>query len=88
MLDKFWVRLVRELGPHLHAYKKWGSLKRNISVGDVGVLIDASRRNHYPLVRVTRVTPSSDGNVRRLVLSDGKKLYRRGLQNFSLLVPA
>ena len=88
MLDRFWVRLVQELGPHLNAYKKWSNIKRNIAVGDVGVLIDPTRRNHFPLVRVSKVGPTRDGNVRRLVLTDGKKSYSRSLNNFSLLVPA
>ena len=87
MLEKFWVRLVHELGPQLNAYKKWSGIKRNVEIGDVGVMIDVSRRNHYPLVRVSHVRLSHDGNVRRLTLTDGKKSYNRGLNNFSLLVP-
>ena len=88
MLNRFWVRLVRELGPHLNAYKKWSGLQRNVAVGDVGILLEVSKRNHYPLVRVTKVSPSRDGNVRRLTLSDGKRIFHRGINNFSLLVPS
>ena len=59
-----------------------------MAVGDVGILLEASKRNHFPLVRVTKVSPSRDGNVQRLTLSDGKRLFHRGITNFSLLVPS
>ena len=51
-LDKFWKRLILELSSHLRAYPKWSTIKRNIQVGDIGVLLDESKRNFFPLVIV------------------------------------
>ena len=87
MLDLFWKRLIVELSPHLLAYKKWSGLQRNIRVGDVGVLMDENKRNHFPLVRVEKVFPSKDDNVRKLSLRSGKKTFIRGLDKFSLVLP-
>ena len=49
-------------------------------MGDVGVLMDENKRNHFLLVRV-------DDNVRKLSLRSGKKTFIRGLGRFSLVLP-
>ena len=87
MLDLFWKRLIVELSPHLMAYKKWSGVHRNIQIGDVGILMDENKRNHFPLVKVDKVFPSKDGQVRKLSLCSGKKKYIRGLDRFALVLP-
>ena len=88
MLDAFWQRLIRELSPQLRSYPKWTGVTRDIQVDDIGVILDESKRNHFPLVRVTKVHPSKDGHVRSITVTDGRREALRSISKFSLVQEA
>lgn len=89
--DQFWVRWKKEYLQKLQERPKWQNRQRNVSVGDI-VLIkdDESHRNDWPLGRITEVTPSSDGKVRKAKVTTRKggsaKTYDRPICSFVLLV--
>ena len=87
-LDRFWKRLITELTPQLRAFKKWTGLKRNVRVGDVGVLVDPGFRNVYKLARVIEVFPSRDGLVRRLRLKTAESIFERNVTHFAIILEA
>jgi hypothetical protein len=86
LLDQFWARLVLELTTHLRTYTKWPTTKREVQVGDIAVLLAATKRNSFPLVRVTQVDPGRDGIGRRIVVFNGKKYSRRSITNISIIL--
>ena len=64
--DVFWKRWTREYLPMLQERMKWRSFRRNLSVGDIVLVVDdSSPRCLWPLGRVLEVFPNKhDGCVR------------------------
>ncbi|XP_068674720.1 uncharacterized protein [Montipora foliosa] len=64
--DVFWKRWTREYLPMLQERMKWRSFRRNLSVGDIVLVVDdSSPRCLWPLRRVLEVFPNKhDGCVR------------------------
>lgn len=66
LADTFWKRWRTQYLQTLQNYRKWKQEKRNLVIGDVILLKDNSvTRNSWPLGRVVRVFPSTDGRVRK-----------------------
>ena len=70
---------------------KWHNHQRNVSVGDIVLMKDnESHRNNRPLGRITEVTPSPDGKVRKAKVTTWKggsaKNFDRPICGFVLLV--
>ena len=65
MSQHFWKRWLREYLPALTERRKWRKDARNVSEGDLVLVVDEnSPRGCWPLGRVTRVLPGDDGRVR------------------------
>ncbi len=65
LANHFWARWIREYLPLLLARRKWLTLKRNLKVDDLVLVVDAVQpRSHWSLGRVTKVFPGKDGLVR------------------------
>ena len=65
LVHHFWQRWIREWLPLLSARKKWRRSHREVSVGDVMLLLSPNTpRGNWPLVRVLEVFPGKDGHVR------------------------
>ena len=66
LANQFWVRWRKEYLQNLQSRTKWEIRERNLAVGDI-VLVkeDNAHRNDWLLGRITEVTPSLDGKVRR-----------------------
>ena len=64
--DVFWKRWTREYLPLLQERMKWRSFRRNLTVGDIVLVVDdSSPRCLWPLGRVLEVFPNKhDGCVR------------------------
>ncbi len=87
-LDKLWRRWCLEVRPHLQAVSTWRKQERPIREGDVVAFLDEKRRGKWPLGKIVEVTPSRDGQVRRVhVLVDGS-VYVRPIQQVAVLLPA
>ncbi len=63
----FWSQWKRQYVGLLSLRQKWIKPRRNISVGEVCLLVDEqAHRNQWPMCRVQRVFPDPDGRVRRV----------------------
>jgi hypothetical protein len=87
MLDLFWHKLVTHLSSQLRQYSKWTSTARDVTKGDIAVLLDSKLRNLHRLVRVESVVLGADGHVRRVLLYDGEKTFDRSIGNIAIILP-
>ena len=75
--DQFWQRWRTEYRDMLQPRQKWTREHPNAKVGDVVLVRDVNlARNKWPLGRIVKVYPSSDGLVRKarvLITDDGKR---------------
>ena len=91
LADQFWVRWKREYLQNLQNRSKWQKRKRNLSVGDI-VLVkeDNTTRNDWSLRRISEVTQSTDGKMRRAKVTSCRagnvKTYERPISNFVILL--
>ena len=63
---QFWVRWRRYYLLELQERNRWRKPNHNIKVGDVVLIKGKSKRNDWPIGRITSAEPSSDGLVRRV----------------------
>ena len=65
LADLFWKRWVREFLPQLQERQRWTQIKKNLSTGDVVMIMDESApRSSWLLGRVSRIIPDANGLVR------------------------
>ena len=66
LLEQFWSKWKKEYITGLQVRQKWLKPRRNVSVGDIVLLMDDNLpRNQWRLGRVTQTQPGTDGLVRR-----------------------
>ena len=84
---KAWRRWMKEYLTILNTRGKWTERKDNVKVGDVVLMVDQNNpRGRWPLARVAKVYPGSDGRVRVVdVNAAGGKTYRRPITKLCLL---
>ena len=86
MADHFWTRWRREYLPTLTTRPKWLRDTRNLKVGDLVLIAeDNEARGHWPLGRVTRCIPGSDGRVRSVQVKTSTGTYTRPAARLCLL---
>ena len=70
VVDSFWRKWTRDYFPSLIVQAKWHTDRRNLKIGDVVLMKDDKAiRGHWRMAKVSEVTPSSDGKVRRVIVS-------------------
>lgn len=81
-----WKRWMKEYLPHIGSRNKWLEEKKNVSVGDVVVVIDpdAARRD-WKVGRVEQVYPGNDGLVRVVDVNIRGRTLRRPVTRISPL---
>lgn len=86
LADLFWKRWRHEYLLTLQERQKWHVKGRNLSVGDVVLIIDENvPRCHWPLGRVDHVKLSQDGLVRSVTLKCGNSVLNRPVSKLILL---
>ena len=91
LANLFWDRYRKEYLQSLQARRKWVNPKRNFCVGDVVLLKDSDvKRQQWPMAKVTKVFPGSDGLVRSVELRVPSATIdlKRPIQKIVLLVEA
>ena len=87
MADQFWSRWRKEYFTSLQERQKWQRDKRNVSVGDIVLVVDENTaRCHWPLARVVKVTSSDDGLVRRVHVRRGNKVIERPISKLVMIL--
>ena len=81
LIRHFWRRWMREFLPTLSTTSKWSAERRNLTNGDVVLVVDPDTpRGKWPLGRISAVHPGGDGKVRVVdVRLQGGKLLRRAI---------
>lgn len=78
MVDQFWIHFTRNYLPMLQTRQKWHKASKNLEVDSVVLIVDPQLpRAQWPIGRVRKTLPSSDGCVRTAeVVVDGKAYIR------------
>ena len=93
LAEQFWHRWKCHYLSQLHERKKWKTPNRSVHVGDVVLLKGKTKRNEWPLARVTEVMVSTDGLVRRVKVKLGSRdhspasVLERSVRDLVLLIP-
>ena len=86
LANVFWARWIRSYLPTLRARAKWQTPQRNVSVGDVVLIVDKLLdRPYWPLARVTQTFAGPDGLVCSVEVRTAAGLYRRPIHRLCLL---
>ena len=89
-LDDIWASLVKQMRPYLTQRdlpkQTRGSKLQPLKVGDVVVMLDRTKRGHWPRGRIQEIYPNSKDNQVRMcdVLCEGK-IYRRSIATLMFL---
>ena len=89
LTNQFWIKWKREFMILYQERQKWHTPKRNFQVNDVVLVKDEDTpRCQWPMARIVRVFPSSDGLVRsvELVTAASKNTLKRPIQKLILLL--
>ena len=86
LADQFWKRWSKEYLPMLQTRLKWLREQRNLSVGDIVLVVDDTcSRNAWPLGRIIETLPNSDGCVRRVKVKTKSGILMRPIDKCVLL---
>ena len=89
LVRHFWKRWSLEYLTTLQKSYKWQHPTRNLEIDDLVVLIeDGVVPTKWPLARVTKTYPGSDGVVRVADVKTSKGSYRRPVHKLAALLPA
>ena len=78
LVVKVWKRWMKEYLSTLNTRGKWVEQRRDMAVGDVVLMVDQnSLRRSWPLGRVLKVFPGSDGHVRVVRVKSRGREYTR-----------
>lgn len=85
--NQLWNRWHTEYLQHLQNVNKWQRPDHPLCVGDVVLLKDRDQFQHYwPMGRVAKLYPGTDGQVRVVDVTIGGKTYNRAVRHLVLLV--
>ncbi|XP_043240715.1 uncharacterized protein LOC122391117 [Amphibalanus amphitrite] len=86
LAGQFWIRFRDEFLPTLQKRQKWTSASRNVTDGDVVLLVDPDvPRGQWKMGRVVRTIPGKDGLVRKAVVKTGTSSYLRPVHKLVLI---
>ena len=85
--DVFWRRWLKEYLPELQRRQKWIKPQRNLSVGDIVLMVDQNApRSSWPLGRIIEVFPNQkDGYVRKVLVKTKNNTLERPITKLVLL---
>ena len=86
LADQFGKRWIREYLPTLQLRRKWIQPKRNLTDGDIVLVMDVNTpRKCWPLGRVIRSFPGKDGLVRSVEVKTSWAVFTRPVNKLCLL---
>ena len=88
LADLFWKRWTKEYLPQLQSRSKWEKESRNLSSGDIVLIIDSALpRNDWLLGRVIETYKGGDGKVRSVRIKTKSSIMTRPISKVCLLEP-
>lgn len=89
LADLFWTRWRKQYLPLLQIRQKWNEKKRNLTVGDVVLVLDQNLpRNMWLLGRVIETLPDKSGFVRSVRVLTKTNTLKRPINKLVLLCEA
>lgn len=89
LADLFWRRWTKEYLPLMQERSKWNSIRRNLSPGDLVIIIDnTAPRNSWMMGRVMKTFPDDKGFVRSVLVKTRTSLIQRPIDKLCLLMEA
>ena len=89
MADLFWHRWTKEYLLLLQERQKWTSVKKNLSVGDIVLVVDPTApRGSWPLGRVLETKPDARGLVRSVKLQTQTSVLERPITKLCPILEA
>ena len=87
--QSFWKLWSREYLQYLQKRTKWQQSKDNIQIGDIVLIKNENMApTHWPLTRVAKTHPGSDGLIRVVTLKTSKSSYQRPIHKLvKFLIP-
>ncbi|XP_065084488.1 uncharacterized protein LOC135706762 [Ochlerotatus camptorhynchus] len=85
MLDRFWMRWIREYLPVISRQPKWFGEATPINVGDLVIIVNEGVRNSWIRGRITRVYPGRDGRVRSADVQTSAGIMHRPATKLAVL---
>jgi hypothetical protein len=86
LADTFWRRWTSEYLPTLQMRQKWLIKGRNISKGDIVLVLDTKIRSSYPLAKVVDIQPDKKGVVRVAVVKTATTTLTRPIDKLCVIV--
>ena len=84
----FWKRWSTEYIVSLRRFTKWHHPTRNAQVGDIVLLQEDNLiPGKWPLARIVKTHPGSDGLVRIVTVKTNSGIYKRPVNKVALLLP-
>ena len=88
LIQHFWKRWSAEYVTTLQKRTKWQYPSRNMSVGDIVIIVDDGiLPTQWPIARVSKTYPGKDGTIRIVDVRTAKGTYRRPVHKLALLLP-
>ena len=88
LADVFWIRWIREYLPMLQRRTKWSNTSRNVSVGDIVLIIDIAPRNLWVMDRVIETFPDKHGLTRSAKVQTKRSACARPISKLCALLEA
>lgn len=89
LADLFWRRWTKEYLPLMQERNKWNSIRRNLSPGDLVIIVDnTAPRNSWLMGRVMKTFPDDKGYVRSVLVKTKASLIQRPIDKLCLLMEA
>ncbi|XP_055591482.1 uncharacterized protein LOC129743472 [Uranotaenia lowii] len=85
LVEKFWMRWVKEYLPTLTRRNKWFTPTPPLKTGDLVMVVDQQQRNGWIRGQIVNVVKAPDGQVRRAVVRTAKGESIRSVTNLALL---
>ena len=80
LLDGYWKIFMEHYLPELKRLRKWKAIKPNICEGQIVLELEPGiATSRWKLAKVVEVLPSSDGNIRKVLIKNSKGLFERAI---------
>lgn len=88
LVQHFWKRWSTEYISTLQKRLKWQHPSRNVSIGDIVIVVDDNIiPTQWPIARITKTYPGKDHTVRVVDVRTTKGTYRRPTHKIAILLP-
>lgn len=89
LADLFWRRWTKEYLPLMQERSKWNSIRRNLSPGDLVIIVDnTAPRKSWIMGRVVKTFPDAKGLVRSVLVKTQTSEIQRPIDKLCLLMEA